>query len=382
MNKPHTPPNATRYAPEGADPDQSPEAYLANKKLLRGLQIGLNVIVRVGRSRPVAQRRAAVWLFNYAKLQGLTTDELSERLDLEKPYIRAALRDIDTDASRFTKAVEKLRREFEAGIPAIVDSEVAQTVREGLSYAVEKKKVVEIIGLTRMGKTEAAWDFYLRHMDRGIMLLTPGEDESDRNFLWLIARAAGIGYNRGTSTGQMRPQLTALFGPGLLEFIIVDEAHFLWPQDVKTKPKRIEFLRGIWDKDRPAAAGVAILATPQYTNSSEAATKASTRWAPGQWDGRVNRFYLKDTMPDRDLLAIARHHAPDFTKEQHEFLVVMAKATEGFCGAMVNCIDRARHKAGHGTVTMEILTDAARQQVAGTRLQKLTEAQAAKKGRS
>lgn len=372
----------TRYARPDADPEASNERNLASSKL-RGLNIGLNVIAKIGRTRPLAQRRAMVWLFNFAKIQGLTADELSDRLDLDKAYIRTVLTDPSEDATRFTSHVAAIRKEFEAGIPDIVDTEVAQTVREGIGYAVDRKKIVEIIGDTRMGKTEAAWNQYLRIMDRGVMLLHPGEDESDRSFIWNVARALGIGVSTAKKTVQLRPQISGCFGPGLLEFIIVDEAHFLWPQEPKSKPKRVEFLRSLWDKDRPTAIGVCVLATPQYTASSEAASCKNERWAPGQWDGRVTRYHLKNSMSDKDLMAIARYHAPGWNASMHDFLVLMAKATEGYCGAMVNCIDLAKDKADRRkcNVSMEILTEAARQQVAGTRLQKLTEAMASKKVR-
>lgn len=62
------------------------------------------------------------------------------------------------------------------------------------------------------------------------------------------------------------------------------------------------------------------------------------------------RYHLADTMSDADLAAVARHHLPGATTEIVEQLVSQAKASEGFCGAMVKAIQRAQfiaEETGH-----------------------------------
>lgn len=51
--------SSTRFAPAGADPDASPERFLASSKL-RGIQIGLNVVCRVARVRSEIEARAMI----------------------------------------------------------------------------------------------------------------------------------------------------------------------------------------------------------------------------------------------------------------------------------------------------------------------------------
>ena len=315
-----------------------------------------------------------IWLHNYARLQNLTADALSTELDLSKPEIRAALTDPDADIARFVRQVEGIRKTFEAALPDLADIEPLQILREGMALALKRKVPVEVVGPTRMGKTIPAFDWFMRHgMDRGVFFTCP-PDESERNFIWELARALGIGAGTGKKTCQIVPQIRGCFGKGMLELIVVDEGHFLWPADQKAKPKRLEHLRSIYDMQIPSQVGIVILATPQFTISMNSALQNNARWAPGQWDGRVIRYHFPDTMTDADLEAVARHHAPEFNAGMIAALVLQAKGSHGFCGIMVNTIILAREKAelkGLTKVTPDILLAAQKQMSAGTKIEQI-----------
>jgi AAA domain len=371
----------TRYAAPGSDPDASPERHLSSSKL-RGIQIGLNVICRVGRIRSERERACMIWLHNYARLQNLTADALSEELDLSKPEIRAALTDPEADLARFVRQVEAIRKQFEAALKPLVDTEPTKIVRAGLSMALKSKKIVDVIGFTRIGKTVPALDWFKRFaMDRGIYFNCPS-DESDRNFIWAWARAMGIGAGQSKKTCQIVPQIQGCLGKGMIELVIVDEGHFLWPADQKAKPKRIEFLRSSYDMFNPAQIGVVNLTTPQHSISMNLALANNKRWAPGQWEGRAIPFHLPEVVSDKDLADVARYHAPDFSDGMIAALVLHAKATAGFCGAMVNAIELARFLAeekGEKKVSANTLLQAQAQMTRNTAVGQAAKALAAKK---
>src|ERR1041384_5363250 len=118
----------TRYAstPEGSE--SAPERFLASGKL-RGINIGLNVITRVARVRPERERNAMIWLHNYARLENLTADALSDELDLSKPDIRTSLTDPDCEPqllNKFIRSVETKRKEFESNLPDLVATKPAK----------------------------------------------------------------------------------------------------------------------------------------------------------------------------------------------------------------------------------------------------------------
>lgn len=367
----------TRYAETPEASEASPERLLASGKL-RGINIGLNVITRVARVRSERERGAMIWLHNYARQQNLTADALSDELDLSKADIRAALTDPDADLARFVRQVEAARKKFEAGLPEMVSTKPQRILMEALTLAKTKPCIVEVVGLTRMGKSIPAHNWFQRNaMDCGLFF-TCTEDESDRTFLFEMARIAGIGTTGGKKVGQVRPQLRGIFAKNMVRLLIVDEAHFLWPADKRAKPKRIEFLRGLYDMFIPAQVSILVLASPQHTMNMNLALDEHNRWAPGQWDGRVIRYHFPDTMSDADLRAVAKHHAPEFNDGMIDALVMHAKATAGFCGAMVNAIELAKFKAGlrtpGGKVTPDILLEAQKQMVAGTKIAQMAKA--------
>lgn len=359
---------STRHAATPEASEAAPWRNLSADKL-KGIQIGLNIITRVARIRTERERSCMIWLHNYARLQNLTADALSTELDLSKPEIRAALTDPDADLARFVRQVEIIRQKFEAGLKPLVDTEPTKIVRSGLAMALKHKKIVDVIGFTRIGKSVPALDWFKRNaMDRGIFFNCPS-DESDRNFIWEWARAMGIGAGTGKKTCQIIPQIRSCLGTGMIELIVVDEGHFLWPVDQKAKPKRIEFLRSAFDMFNPAQIGVVNLTTSQHSISMNLALANNKRWAPGQWEGRAIPFHLPEVVSDKDLAAVARYHAPDFDDGMIAALVLHAKATAGFCGAMVNAIELARFLAeqqGAKKVTANILLTAQKQMTKNT----------------
>ena len=377
--------SSTRYAATAEASEAAPERFLASAKL-RGIAIGLNIITRVGMIRTDRERAAMIWLYNYARLRNLTADALSDELDLSKPDIRTVLTDPDAEAAllgRFVRQVEALRQTFEASLPEMYPTKPAKILWEALALAKKRPCMVEVVGITRIGKSIPGFNWYQRNaMDCGLFMTCP-DDEAERTFLFENARMLGIGTTGGKKVGQVRPQVRACYGRKGIRLLIVDEAHFLWPIDKRSKPKRIEFLRGLYDMYIPAEVSIVILASPQHTMNMNLALDEHNRWAPGQWDGRVIRYHLPDNkydgkgeivkyaMSDGDLRGVAKLHAPDFNEGMIEALVLNAKSTSGFCGAMVNAIELARFKAelrGLPKVTPDILLEAQSQMAAGTKI--------------
>jgi hypothetical protein len=336
-----------------------------------GIKVGLNIVAQVARVRSDTERAAMLWLTNYAHLQDLTADALGEELDMEKAEIRRALTDPDADLERFVRQVEVLRAKFEATIPTLANTKVKRKIANAVKFATkDKAQIVEIVGKTRMGKTDCAKPEYLRRLDQAVWLHCPGAG-TEKDFLTELGRACGIGVgSTGLKNTQLRPKIEGCFGARRIKLLFVDEGHRLWPTDLKSPPSRIEFLRDLWERH---GVSVIILATPQYTEALAAAMDNNPRWAPGQWDGRVHRSHLADTMEREDLEAVARHHAPDFADALIAKLVEQAASSEGFCGAMVKTIERVRFMAAEQDrpVDLKMLETAQAEQARGTRLEQL-----------
>jgi len=344
----------TRYNPNG---DFKPEALLASSRL-RGIAVGMNIVCKVASVLPEEERRAMIWLANYATLIGITADALSERLDLDKAEIRAALTDPEADRTRFVRQVVGLRESFEARLDLqhraegnpfrpgttffaaygkLADTKVSRKVRNSVRFADRSAQIIEIIGKTRMGKSVSAAHQFFRMLDRAIWVHTPKQG-TERDFVSEIARSCGISVGTAEKVFRIAPRIEACLGPNLIRVIFFDEAHRLWPTDLRQAPSRIEWIRDRWETKGVSSV---VLATPQYVEAFCGAFENNPRWAPGQWDGRVQRAHMDDTMSEADLDAVARHHLPGASEAIIVALVSQAKASEGFCGAMVKAIERA-----------------------------------------
>jgi len=375
--------SSTRKAAPGADPDESPERYLANGRL-RGISIGMNIIARVARVLPEPERAAMIWLANYAKERDITADALSDELDLDKAEIRRALTDPDADRRRFCAAVDSARTAFINTLPALANTAVRRKIANAVRFAESSPQIVEVVGKTRTGKTESARAEYLARLDHAAWMHCPTGQW--RDFVNELARALGVSAgSTSLKTGQLVDKLRACFGRNRIRLLFVDEGHRLWPTDLRTQPIRIEFLRDLWEQ---LNISVIILATPQYSESLSLAMEENPRWAPGQWDGRVQRYHCADTMSDADLGAVARVHLSAIGGRQDEpeamidQLVQQAKASEGFAGAMVKAIQRARFMAESESETMSLrhVKLAQAELARGTRLSDLSRSTGGKRG--
>ena len=327
----------------------------------QGIRIESNYVVDAARRRKPAQAAAMRWLLNYAQLTstevemldlpGLTIREINEALTFA--FADAAL------VARFTAAVDVLRAQFEGameierasqanpfrpgsslhdGFGPIAPTQVSRTIERALQKVLEKGALAEIIGLTRIGKTTPAARWFLHHLDSAVYVVCPNAT-SEMDFLYAIARACGVATRESSDTCQrLRARIETAFAAGGYRVLLIDEGHNLLLRGVKAA-QRLEFLRRLRDH---LGVGVAILATPQFSEALAEAFQAGSRWAPGQYDGRVRTYHLPETLSDEDLGAIARHHAPDFEAALVTELIGFAKSSEGYGGAMVNAISRTR----------------------------------------
>ncbi len=370
--------SSTRYA---SDPsDFSPERHLASAKIT-GINIGLNIIGRVARARTPDQRRSMVWLHNYARLRQLTADALGSELNLSHYEIRDALTNPASDSiDKFCEAVSKARSEFESNLPRLAKNRIFRKTRDAMREAHEDKIMGLVIGAERIGKSEAFLDTYLREfMDRGILISCP-EGRDMRSFSVAICQALGITVNSAKKNEALREQIIGTFDTGVIEILCLDEVQRIWPTDLQRQmPEKIEFLRTLWDKAEmgrrvrrgcDAGGGLAIAgcATPQFSNDLNTALEENTRWKPGQFEGRMRRTYLPDTLTQHEVREIARLVAPDFDDPALDRVTTVTLASAGLLGFLGNIVGRIRYMARteKRPITPDLIDEASREMLRGT----------------
>ncbi len=334
---------------------------------LNNIHVGLNVTVRITRDRTERERDAIRWLAAYILRDKLTTDEACKQLDAEVVDIRAALTNPEADVRALVGKIQSLRSVLEMNLRAPAETQDRLDIEEAFDFAQENGALVEFIALTRTGKTTVADWLHCQNLGRAV-LVDCTSAESYAAFIECVARGCGISLSRahkGKGVEKLEAAIEAMLGAGGIGTLIIDEGHYLWPTNIKLKPKRIEYVRKLWDRMKRKLA-IFILSTPQSVLSSNQALgseqeRGNKRWSPGQWEGRINRYFpSRDKASDADIAAVARWHCPEGSQAVIDLMVRHAKASPGFYGAMTNALDRARHKARRSgeKFTLKHLADA------------------------
>lgn len=373
--------SSTRYA-SNQEPSHAPERNLSDPAR-RPITVSLAIAAQACRIYDPATRSACLWLANLAansqRIQlcwqerllpdplgtvgRISEVELAHQLGLEPVEIYEALSGHpEADLPNFTLAVETFRAKFESQLPPLVKTSDSDIIAAAFATAAEEHKITVLSGKWRCGKTDESQRLWLKNLHRCIWVHCPA-DNTERSFLNAIAAALGISANAGKKTPQLREQIKRAFGIGLIDCIIMDEAHNLWPSDIAdSKPARAEYLRELRDT---LGLGCMLITTDQFALSLALAVQHNTRWAPGQFLGRRAQFPLSDIHTDAEIRSIAKLHGEGLLPEAAlPILVEFAKAEEGYLGAMVTAIRqtlRVGRVAGRAP-TMEDLAAALKQQ--------------------
>jgi len=328
-----------------------PEKFMSHPKV-SGINIGLNVVVRNGRSRNEKERASLIWLHNYARLRGVTADGLSEEIQIDRNDITHALTNPDYNLDPFVATVTDVRTNFDRTRRRLYPTTGCKLIHKVVRFAADKSNPCEIIGKWRSGKTWPAWEAFLDNMHRALWFLCPSGNDT-RDFFSEFARHASIGVGTIYKPGQLRPKLLSLFGKNAIELLITDEAQRLWPttnsrNGTMAYPRRLEFERDIYDMFIPAQVGIVNLCTPQHSEMMSKALAKHELWAPGQWEGRAQGWAIPETMTDEELEGVARWHGPDLADNATGPLLDFAKSSEGYIGSMVKAIERAREFYAEG----------------------------------
>lgn len=386
---------------DNSDPGHAPERNLSSARL-RPINISLAVAAQAARAYPKEAREACLWLANLAAnsqriqlcwqrrllpdpigtIGRITEADLCEKLGLHPIDVyRALTGHEDADLDKFCLAVKRLRAEFEKALPPLVKTADSRAIAEAFATAGDEHRITVVQGKWRHGKTEEAERQWLLNLHRAVWLDCP-EDNFDRTFLNALANVLGIGAGNSKRVPVLRYQIKSALGVGLIDTVIVDEAHNLWPENLHSvKPKRVEFIRHLRDS---LGVGSVLLTTEQFALSMEISKTHNARYAPGQLAGRRYQFELRDAHTDKEIRAIAALHCGNVTDDALDGLVTFAKAEEGYLGQMIEAIAAARRLSGNhnSPVTATHVAVATKQQQTAARIKQLAlSAKPARRGR-
>ncbi len=210
--------------------------------------------------------------------------------------------------SLWTTLIERRDRErMEAGA-RLVETAVTRQIAEELDFALETRSFILLEGREGIGKSEAARVWAERNSGRAIYIrLEAGSDET--TLYRSIARRVGTACTYQRKAVEMRARIQdALQGGHLM--LVLDEAHFLWPQSDRSEraaPKRLDWVRtALVDFGVP----VALISTPQHFS------RQCDRFRKGGWNANqiqrrlVRTVALPETITAADALKVARAYFP------------------------------------------------------------------------
>lgn len=244
-------------------------------------------------------------------------------VDASAPSLRDGTSGFD---DLWTSLVQWRDAEISASTSKIVETVVSRMVFDELDFANETRSFVLIEGREGIGKTEAAKLWCRQRPGRAVYIRL--ESSTDEASLYRsIAREIGSPHQYARSVFDMRARIQDALQPGHL-MLVIDEAHFLWPQSKSVRvPRRVDWLRtALIDFDVP----VALISTPQFfTDQCQRFRNAG--WNSNQIERRLSRLVLlPESLPAQDARAVARSYFPGVSAEQLKRLAFAALATTGY----------------------------------------------------
>lgn len=331
---------------------------------LRPINVSLTTASQAARILPPRERAAVLWLANVAvnsqriqvcwqsrglpdplkSIGRITEAEISRRLGLPTLEIyRALTGHRSADLSAFTMVVEKMREEVEAVLPPLARTQDTATMQAAFQAAAEQRAISLVTAESRHGKTEVASRLWLKNLHRSIWLGAPSNSD-EKAFVVSLATALGICTSGGVKKVQLIDKIKRGLCPGLIDVILIDEAHGLFPLDLReTRPARLELLRELCDQ---LGIGAVLLSTPQFSTNLQLARQHSTNWSPAQFMGRHQPYSLCEMHTIEELRAIVGVHAGEIEGAALNALVLFVMASDAYLSAGIAAIRRARARIG------------------------------------
>ena len=222
-------------------------------------------------------------------------------------------------------------------------TDVVNRVFDALDYALAEKVMVQIVGESRFGKTEAlqAWCDMRPGLAR---LVRVPCDNSMGSFLRRIGEALGIDCSYGSSGARLKERVEYVIEHGGL-FLVLDEGAFLLPQNynASTAPTRLNWVRTeIVDRNLPLAIAV----TPQSFGPALDRFVKKTHYSIEQFLGRnfLTR-QLPAALSEADMIAVAQIHFPEMDEDVLGYIANEARLSQNYLQAVEGIARLARWKA-------------------------------------
>lgn len=233
----------------------------------------------------------------------------------------------------------------------IAPTVVTTQIFDAIDFACAEKAMVEIIGDSRFGKTEAVKTWCNASPGKARLVKTPC-DNSERSFFEALADAAGCDFTFDSPARQVKLKVSHILKYGGLCWVF-DESAWLIPQRFGklTTPIRLNYIRSLaLDNGSP----VVLVKTPQFFQPAADKFQKTTGFNMAQFEGRIMRqVVLPSALPELDLFAIVKLFFPELSPALAKKIVAAAMGSANYLFTVEKISKNARavaHKNGHATI--------------------------------
>lgn len=218
-------------------------------------RINVPLNVEHWRKLPAEAQAALIWFHQHLLDEQLSWDDACEALDYDRTTVFRVLK--GTYGASYDGVIARIesykrlwmeRRTIKRAVFA--DNAVSRLIHSGLDYAMHVGGITEIQGESGQGKTYAVREWMERNNHGRTVYVEAPVFGAVKGLLREICQA--VGANRNQSTLQMTDSIRRAFNGNRM--LIVDEASRMLPNDSRTPPRNLDFLREIHDKTGCALA--------------------------------------------------------------------------------------------------------------------------------
>ncbi len=238
------------------------------------------------------------------------------------------------------------------------ETSITREIFDWLNLARETRKGVMFLGHSRFGKSHAI-RAYAKMYPGKVRLVECPDRGCESVFLREICRPLGIRFQRRIPpVFEQREAIDKVIRHARF-LVIFDEAQMLYPQggNRRTAPPRLNYVRRqFMDNEIPTA----FLCTLQNWRHVEKSYLKFSAYSNEQFEGRLitNIIRLPDTLPEAEMIEVARVHMPWLDSEDLRYAVTGVRA---FKGDHLSCIESialtARHYASQDGRTSPVQSD-------------------------
>jgi hypothetical protein len=315
--------SSTRYAKDG---QRHPQERFASSFETGGLKANL-VVKKTASLGGDPELREIIWFLQQMSWDTAGTHKLAERIvafqGCSFKYAEdreAAIRDWDIIVERLCLAPEyrlfrgRLTPEVEDGTPflpsdlevlkrfrtSILDGQsdlvrtsVMDAVWDILDWTKRYKDMSLMEGNSGVGKTSSVEAWCARNRGFARYVEVPNY-QSDVEFFKKIAESLGVATAQKKRHELARDVQKVLTGASGELMLVLDEAHYLWPQNVKTcpTPDRVNWIMTALANN---GVPVAMISTPDRFQAALSQVEKRTSWNSNQFRGRIGR---RELLPD------------------------------------------------------------------------------------